>query len=370
MTKEQADNCPPILTISGSDSTSGSGVQADIKTIAALGGYAVTAITSVTVQNTLGIQDFYDLPPDIVSGQIEAIINDVQPKIVKIGMVRRPDVMVAVSAALQRYQPDVVIYDPVVVSSNGDILMSQESVKAMRRCLLPLTTLATLKKSDAEHILGHKVVGAAGVVEAVGELRQTGCRSVLMHCGNMMAGADTDVLVMPADSEARYLSGLCGGAAHGASHGKSSMLSTAVGVFMAKGQGMEEAVANAYAYVNGVFTDNTMLTGRGGELFNDFVNEISAHFTSHSDVRFYADLLNVSSTYLAQVTKRIAGKAPKVIIDEYLVAEAETLLLSSAKTVQEVAYAVGFASQAHFAKFFKKMTGLSPSDYRRQKCER
>ena len=87
MSKVQQKDNVPILTITGSDGTGGSGVQADIKTVSALGGYAVTAITSITVQNTLGIQEFYDLPADTVTGQVEAIVNDVQPKVVKIGMI-------------------------------------------------------------------------------------------------------------------------------------------------------------------------------------------------------------------------------------------------------------------------------------------
>lgn len=367
MTMKRNDGCSPILTITGSDGTGGSGVQADIKILSALGGYAVTVITSVTVQNTLGIQDFYDLPPDIVLGQIEAIINDVQPRIVKIGMIRRADVMQAVSSVLGRYRPEVVIYDPVAVSSNGDILMSPDLIRVMRRCLLPLVSLLTLKKSDAERILGHRIVGSAGVVEAAGELQQLGCHSVLMHCGNMMAGPNTDVLVVASDSEPSFLSNMCGDTLQGNRHGRSGNLSAAIGGYMSKGQSLEDAVASAYTYMSNVHAKDVALAGRGSELFNEFVNEISAHFTSHNDVRFYADLLNVSSTYLAQVTKRIAGKAPKTIIDEYLVSEIESMLLSSTKTVQEIAYSVGFGSQAHFAKFFKKMTGLTPSEYRRQK---
>ena len=95
--------------------------------------------------------------------------------------------------------------------------------------------------------------------------------------------------------------------------------------------------------------------------------DVAEHFTSNRDVRFYADSLNVSSRYLAQVTKRIAGKTPKMIIDDYLCREAEFLLASSDKTVQEIAYEFDFSSQAHFSKFFRKMTGISPSEYRKTK---
>ena len=106
----------PILTITGSDSTGGSGVQADIKTISELGGYAVSAITSITVQNTLGIQEFFDVPAEIVSGQIEAIMNDIQPTIVKVGMIRRVETLGVVIDALTKYRPDYIIYTPAIWS--------------------------------------------------------------------------------------------------------------------------------------------------------------------------------------------------------------------------------------------------------------
>ncbi len=102
----------PILTITGSDSTGGSGVQADIKTIFELGGYAVSAITSITVQNTLGIQEFFDIPAEIVSGQIEAIMNDMQPNIVKVGMIRKVETLNVLIDALTKYRPDHIIYAP------------------------------------------------------------------------------------------------------------------------------------------------------------------------------------------------------------------------------------------------------------------
>lgn len=126
-----------ILTITGSDSTGGSGVQADIRTIAALGGYAVSAVTSITVQNTVGIQAFYDLPADIVKGQIEAIINDMQPDTVKIGMIRTTETLAIIVEALSKYRPHHIIYDPIVTASNGDRLMTDDVIMQIRHRLLP-----------------------------------------------------------------------------------------------------------------------------------------------------------------------------------------------------------------------------------------
>lgn len=109
-----------ILTITGSDGTGGSGVQADIRFISSLGGVAASAVTSITVQNTLGIQEFYDLPVDVVRQQIEAIINDLQPQVVKVGLLRRTDHVEMVAEVLKKYRPHHVVYAPVLTSTKGE----------------------------------------------------------------------------------------------------------------------------------------------------------------------------------------------------------------------------------------------------------
>lgn len=288
----------PILTITGSDSTSGSGVQADIKTISELGGYAVTAITSITVQTTLGIQEFYDVPAKIVAGQIEAVMNDVQPEVVKIGMIRTLDVVDVVVDSLRRYRPRHVIFDAVVLSSQGDALVSEAVIAAVRQKLLPLCTL----------------------------------------------------IIRPDESKM---------------HGLANRYASAVAYYLSTGESVEQAQTQARAYINTQIVRASDLQGRASELYNEFLDALAAHLHTNSDVHFYAEVLNVSSRYLAQVSRRIAGKSPKAIIDEYLIKEIERQLSTTDRTIQEVAYDFGFSSQAHFAKFFRKMKGQSPTDYRR-----
>lgn len=365
--KVQDNSNKTVLTITGSDSTGGSGVQADIKMISSLGGYAVSAMTSITVQNTIGIQDFYDLPPEIVTGQIEAIVNDVQPQVVKIGMMRSAATVCSVSATLRKYAPAHIIYDPVIVSSRGDMLMPCGVVDKVKECLLPLCTLVTIRKNNAEYILGERLESGADMLEAARKLLGYGCKAVLLQGGNLMEGSSTDVLVMEDHVEPRYLSSLDVRHVTFERHGMSGNLSSAIAAFLCKEHDMAEAVALAYSYVNQLLVSHTDLVGRGSELYNEFTNEVAAHHATNRDVRFYADRMNVSSRYLAQVTKRIAGKAPKTIIDDYICREAEYLLVSSDKTVQEIAYNLGFCSQAHFSKFFRKMSGDTPSEFRRKK---
>ena len=290
----------PILTITGSDTTSGSGVQADIKTISELGGYAVTAITSVTMQTSLGIQEFYDLPAEIVGGQIDAVMNDVQPDVVKIGLVRTPEVVDVIVRALKKYRPRHVVFDAVVSSSQGDALVTANVMQAVRERLLPLCTL------------------------------------VIRHDERQM-------------------------------HGLANRYSSAVAVFLSKGETVEQAQASAHSYINTQIVRADHLQGRASDLYNEFIDAVATHFRTNSDVHFYADRLNVSSRYLAQVTRRISGKAPKTIIDDYMIREIELQLNTTHRTIQEIAYSCGFSSQAHFTKFFQKMKGMSPTTFRKLK---
>lgn len=316
----------PILTITGSDSTGGSGVQADIRTISELGGYAVSAITSITVQNTLGIQAFFDVPAEIVSGQIEAIMNDIQPNIVKVGMIRRVETLEVVIDALTKYRPDYIIYAPAIWSSNGDALMTEDVVSQIKYRLLPLCSVVVARKKENDIILQDtKLLRMA---------EGNGMQVFLLDNAN--------------------------------SHGLTNRFSSALAVYLNQGKKMEDALAMAQDFINVELTRESNLQGRSSELYNQFISQVNNFCRTYSDVHFYADQLNVSSRYLAQVTRRISGKTPKAIIDEYIVKEIERELSTTTHTVQEIANTFGFSSQAHLTKFFKKMRGLTPSEYRKK----
>ena len=141
------NNKQTILAITGSDGTGGSGVQADIRCISELGGTVTSVVTSITVQNTLGIQEFYDLPAAIVRKQIEAIFNDLQPQIVKIGLIRQIDVVATIAEMMQKYHPRYIIYAPVQTSTHGDQLVEPQVFSAIKEQILPLCTIV-LEPSD------------------------------------------------------------------------------------------------------------------------------------------------------------------------------------------------------------------------------
>lgn len=317
----------PILTITGSDSTGGSGVQADIKTISELGGYAVSAITSITVQNTLGIQEFFDVPAEIVSGQIEAIMNDIQPSVVKVGMIRKVETLDVIIDALTKYRPDYIVYAPAIWSSNGDALMTEDVVSQIKYRLLPLCSAVVVRKKENDIML-----------------------------------QDSKLLRRAEDG------GLCVFMLDNAnSHGLINRFSSALSVYLTQGKKMEEALAMAQDFINVEWARERNLQGRSSDLYSQFISQVVNYCRTYSDVHFYADQLNVSSRYLAQVTRRISGKTPKNIIDEYIVKEIERELTTTTHTVQEIANSFGFSSQAHLTKFFKKMNGETPSGFRQKR---
>ncbi len=304
-----------ILTITGSDSGGGSGIQADLKTITEMGCYAMTAITSITVQNSLGIQSFHDLPAEVVRGQVEAIINDAEPKVVKVGMIRNVETLEVIVQLLCKYQPEYVIYDSITRTTNGEEIMTEAVREQVVQQLLPLCSLVIVRQREPMH------------------------RTL----------PDDRFYVLNETS----------------THGVSNGFASAVAAFLCQGADMPEALHRADEYIQAKKTQQMNLQGRGGELYNLFVERVDQQGQQYHDVNFYADLLNVSSRYLAQVTHRVSGKSPKQIIDQKKTERVKLELQHSVRSLQEIAFDNGFSSQQHFTRFFKKQTGMAPSEFRK-----
>ena len=289
-----------ILTITGSDGTGISGVQADIRLIHELGGMAASVITSITVQNTLGIQEFHDLPASVVRQQVEAIINDLQPQIVKIGLLRRIDVVEALADVLRRNKPRHIIYAPVLNSTKGEQLVSQKVYETIQRELIPLCTIVL---------------------------------------------APSDLPIGPRR------------------HGHANQLGSALAYYLSLEEEVGNAMRHAQAYLKQLPADYADGNSRSEELYNQFLDAVEHYFNRYADVAFYAEQLNVSPRYLGQVTRRIADRSPKAIIDDRIIAEVTTMLTAAHCPLKEVARRLGFSSQAHLSRFFKKRKGVSPTDY-------
>lgn len=237
---------PVILTIAGSDCSGGAGIQADIKTISALGGYAASAITALTVQNTTGVRAVHTISSEIIRGQIEAVMEDLHPDAVKIGMVDEWITVGIIADCLRKYAPEHVVYDPVMVSSSGKKLMSDEAIRAIQKELFPLTTLITPNLDEVAVLTGRQPTEPEGMQQVARELSENYGTGVLIKGGHLEGDEMVDVLYVNKISyiykEKKIESGNL--------HGTGCTLSSAIATYLALGCEMNEAVYEAKAYLS------------------------------------------------------------------------------------------------------------------------
>lgn len=239
-------NYPVVLTIAGSDCSGGAGIQADIKTISALGGYAASAITALTVQNTTGVHAVYPVPAEVVRGQIEAVMEDLHPRGVKIGMVDELITVRAIADCLRKYAPEHVVFDPVMVSSSGRKLMSDEAIRAIQKELFPLTTLITPNLDEVAVLIGQRPAGTEEMQHTARVLSELYETAVLIKGGHLEGDEMQDVLFGNGNSyiykEKKIVSKNL--------HGTGCTLSSAIATYLALGHNMKEAVYEAKTYVS------------------------------------------------------------------------------------------------------------------------
>ncbi|MBQ4441367.1 MAG: bifunctional hydroxymethylpyrimidine kinase/phosphomethylpyrimidine kinase [Bacteroidales bacterium] len=236
-----------ILTIAGSDCSGGAGIQADIKTISALGAYAASVITAITAQNTTGVQGVMPVTPEMVSAQIDSVMNDLSVDAVKIGMVNDPDIVHAIANGLRRHQPRFVVYDPVMVSTSGCRLMAEETVDIIKQELFPLSTLITPNLHEVSLLMGRLVTEISEMEAAAEELALRHNTSVLVKGGHLDGNEMCDVLF--ADGHLSRFSDTRIETAN--LHGTGCTLSSAIATFLGMGKNLKSAVKSAKTYLTG-----------------------------------------------------------------------------------------------------------------------
>lgn len=263
----------PVLSIAGSDCSGGAGIQADLKTISALGGYAATAITAITVQNTCGVSDIYPIPAEIVKAQIAAVMEDIRPEAVKIGMVNDSAVIRAIAHSIHTYRPRYVILDPVMVSTSGHKLIKDDAIELITSELMPLATLITPNLKEAEVLCGFDIHTVEDMKQAVTWLLQLGSHAVLLKGGHLEGEQMTDIL-LTADNSA--LSVFFSPKVESKNtHGTGCTLSSAIATLLAQGESIYEAVNKAKEYVyQGIIHGKNVEIGVGHGPLNHFFNPI------------------------------------------------------------------------------------------------
>lgn len=262
------------LSIAGSDSSGGAGIQADIKTMSALGCFAATAITSVTVQNTMGVSAVQKIEPEIVAGQIRAVIDDLQPSAIKIGMVNDSETICAIAETLNGYDtlPSIII-DPVMVSTSGSRLMQQDAIETFKKELMPIATLLTPNIAEAEVLSGCPIEDICSIDSAAQMILSQNCNAVLIKGGHLEE--KTDRLYVRSDHDAASLiaSYHHDNINSANTHGTGCTLSSAIAAFMARGEKLEDAIRLAKEYVSEAIARGAEINiGRGAGPVNHFFN--------------------------------------------------------------------------------------------------
>jgi hydroxymethylpyrimidine/phosphomethylpyrimidine kinase len=238
---------PIALTIAGSDSSGGAGIQADLKSFAAFGVYGASVITALTAQNTTGVSGIHQVPATFVTAQIDAVFADLAVGAVKIGMVADLAVIDAIAAGLARWLPKHTVIDPVMVATSGDRLLAAEAVDALRTKLIPLASLITPNLPEAAALLDEPVAANERAVEGQGQrLLAMGCRAVLIKGGHGQGAESTDYFVTGAGTVALSAPRV----ATKNTHGTGCSLSSAIAAGLAKGDDMETAVRNAKTWIS------------------------------------------------------------------------------------------------------------------------
>lgn len=260
-----------VLTIAGFDGSGGAGIQADIKTISALGCYATSVLTALPVQNTQGVRSIYQIPTVAVREQIKTVLDDVFPKAIKIGMVHTSELVNIIVGTLSRYPKVPIVFDPVMVASSGDRLIEDETIYNIVDKLFPVSTLITPNMDEAAILAEMKVKTLDDMYLAGEKILKLGCKSILLKGGHLKASkitslyfsheGNTDVFEFekfPTNN----------------THGSGCTLSSAIASYLALGQGLGKAISDGQNYVHGAICNGKdVLTGKGNGPLNHFFQD-------------------------------------------------------------------------------------------------
>lgn len=263
---------PSVLTIAGFDGSGGAGIQADIKTASALGCYSTSVLTALPVQNTQGVQKIYPIPVEAVADQIKAILDDVFPDAIKIGMVHTPQLVEVIVSTLAQYPKIPLVFDPVMVSTSGHRLIEEDTITAITEKLFPITDVITPNMDEAAILAGMKVTSLDDLYTAGKRIKQLGCKSILLKGGHQETPVITSLFY---DEHQQFHSFETEKFSTNNTHGSGCTLSSAIAAYVAQGKSLLEAVDLGQKYVfEAIKEGKDVQTGKGNGPLNHFFNPI------------------------------------------------------------------------------------------------
>jgi hydroxymethylpyrimidine/phosphomethylpyrimidine kinase len=237
-----------VLTIAGSDSGGGAGIQADLKTFSAIGCFGMSVITALTAQNTQGVKAIHAVPPAFTVEQIEAVLSDIGADAIKIGMLYSAELIEAVAQELKKHGARKIVLDPVMVAQSGDKLLQDNAIEAIKTHLMPLADVVTPNIPEASVLCGRPLTQRSDIESAAEALAKYGSRSILIKGGHGDESKSTDLLFLA--GEGRFVSLEADRIETRNNHGTGCTLSSAIASYMAKGKDIEEAVQEAKTFIN------------------------------------------------------------------------------------------------------------------------
>jgi len=266
---------PLLLTIAGSDSGGGAGIQADLKTFSALGCYGMSAITALTAQNTTGVRAIHAIPPQMLRDQIDAVIEDIGVDAVKIGMLHAPEIVQVVADAIDRHQLRQVVLDPVMIATSGAVLIENEAVQALVQQLFPRVQLITPNLDEAGFLVGQTLKNEADMEAAADQLLGLGARAVLIKGGHLIGDTVADLFVNSLGQKWW----LRAPRIHSPNtHGTGCTLSSAIAAHLALGDPIEQAIEKSHAYIRQALQAGAHVrTGAGSGPLNHISAPVPMH---------------------------------------------------------------------------------------------
>ena len=249
----QQKSYPIVLSIAGSDSSGGAGIQADLKTFSSLGVYGATAITAITAQNTQGVHSQLAIPPQMVHDQIIAVIDDLHPSFIKIGMLSNAEIVLAVTEALSHYSIPIIL-DPVIVSSSGHRLLSIKAQEVLKQKLLPIATLITPNIPEMQALTSMPLSTFSEKEKAAQHLMDYGIKAILLKGGHEEGNTKTDILFSKTANGIQHSTFSADTIPTTNIHGTGCTLSSAITAFMACGLDMQQAISHAKNYITQAIT--------------------------------------------------------------------------------------------------------------------
>ena len=261
---------PKVLTIAGSDSGGGAGIQADLKTLSALGVFGTTVITAITAQNTKEVTAIHNVPLDIISKQISAVLSDIGADAIKIGMLSNSDIIKTVAYSLRKHNVRKIVIDPVMVSASGARLLEESAIKSLKEYLFPMAIIVTPNILEAEMLVGVKIDEQEDVIKAGQEILRIGCNAVLMKGGHLNYEKNKVIDIFLQNGKHLIIENK---RISKSAHGTGCTLSSAITAYIAKGLSLKSAVRNGITYTHSALEHGFKV----GE-----VNYVLAHFWSRN----------------------------------------------------------------------------------------